>query len=349
MRNKKLSHIHHYFVFIILALVNQPCFAIAKTNIDPLVFDDTPIPGQAQLPKWFDLSFLNLNDSLNDAIKEGKKGIILYFGREDCAYCKALLNNNWGDPSIVKFTQTHFNVIAIDVNGDRVVTDFNNKQWEEKAFATHLKTNFTPTLLFYNKNKQLTLKLPGYRPKYQFRAALEFVADAHYKHESFRQYLTKAESSFNFGSDKLNDNELFMSPPYRLYLIKKPLVVLFEYPNCHACDVLHGNSLNKTDVINKLKQLNVIQLDSSIDTPVITPDGKKTTSKKWANTLNLTFAPSLIFFDENGKEIIRIESVLHFNRLSNVLSYVINKEYKNYDTFQNWVQSILIQRTIDRK
>ncbi len=349
MTRNKLSRIHHYFFLALLILGNQSCFALAKTNADPLVFNDTPVPGQVQLPKWFDLSFLNLNESLDDAIKQGKKGIILYFGREDCAYCKALLNNNWGDPSIAKFTQNHFNVIAIDVNGDRMLTDFNNKKWTEKAFATHMKTDFTPSLLFYDKKHQLTLKLPGYRPKYQFRAALEFVADAHYKRETFRQYLTRAEASFNFGSDKLNENELFMPPPYKHYPEKKPFVVLFEYPNCHACDVLHGNSLNRIDITNKLKQFNVIQLDTSIEIPIVTPSGKKTTSKKWANALDLTFAPTLVFFDENGKEIIRVESVLHFNRLSNVLSYMLNKEYKNHNTFQNWVQSILIQRVLDRK
>jgi len=315
---------------------------------DPLVFDDTPLKEDLNLPDWFSLSFLDLQESLDEAIKDGKKGIILYFGRKDCAYCHSLLDINWGDPAIIKFTKEHFNVIAINVRGDRSVTDFNGKIWTEKSFSSHLRTNFTPSLLFYNAKSQLALKLPGYRPKYQFRAALEYVADAHYQRESFRTYLTRAESALSFGSEELNEHEVFMAPPYNLQRnnIKNnkaevnPLLVFFEHPRCHACDVLHGDTLNKSEVTAQLFELDVVQLNSMDNTPVITPQGKHTTSRQWAEELNLTFAPSMIFFDESGKEILRIESVIRFFRLNNVLRYIIGKEYNNYPTFQAWLHEI---------
>ncbi|MCW8936187.1 MAG: thioredoxin fold domain-containing protein [Gammaproteobacteria bacterium] len=337
-----------FLITSILLLVGASSLANTQDIEDSLIFDDTPLKEDLHLPDWFSLSFLDLQDSLDEAIKDGKKGIILYFGRKDCAYCKSLLEVNWGDPVIIKFTQQHFNVIAIDVRGDRVVTDFSGKTWSEKSFSAHRKTNFTPSLLFYNSKSQLALKLPGYRPKYQFRAALEYVADAHYQRESFRDYLTRAEAALSFGLEELNEHEVFMSPPYDLRRKDKkrkksqvnPLVVFFEHPRCHACDILHGDTLSNPEVTTQLFELDVVQLNTMDNTPVITPDGKQTTAKQWAEDLNLTFAPSMVFFDESGKEILRVESVIRFYRLNNVLRYVIGKEYNNYPTFQAWLHEI---------
>jgi len=341
---------HFLIIIITLLVVSHASIAAVSTQNQSteIIFNDQPLKEDLHLPDWFTLSFLDLQDSLNEALKENKKGIIIYFGRKDCAYCKSLLETNWGDPAIEKFTRKNFNVIAIDVRGDRKVTDFNGTSWSEKDFSSLKRTNFTPSLLFYNHKGQLALKLPGYRPKYQFRAALEYVADAHYQREPFRQYLTRAESALSFGSEELNEHDSFLSPPYNLdrrfskskNASQKPLVVFFEHPKCHACDILHGDTLSKEEVNQQLQQLDVVQLNSMSDVPVITPSGRRTTAKKWADDLNITFAPSLIFFNESGKEILRVESVIRLYRLNNVLRYVIGKKYNDYPTFQAWLHDM---------
>jgi len=326
----------------------------ANTADNELAFDDQPLADALHLPDWFNLSFLDLNESLEEALNEGKSGLIIYFGRKDCAYCKALLEDNWGDPAIARYTQRHFNVIAIEVRGSRTVTDFSGKKWSEKDYSTAMRTNFTPTMLFYNKQAQLALKLPGYRPKYQFRAALEYVADAHYARESFRDYLARAELALSFGLAELNDNEVFQAPPYNLdrrhisdSQSLKPLMVFFEHPRCHACDVLHGDTLSNPQIEQQLQQLDVVQLNTQKTTPVITPDGRKTSASAWADELDLTFAPALLFFDEKGNEILRIESVIRFYRLNKVLEYITGRHYLRYPTFQNWLQHSRNQRSAE--
>ncbi|VAW67770.1 thioredoxin SoxW [hydrothermal vent metagenome] len=319
----------------------------ARVPDDSLRFDDRPLKEHLGLPDWFTLSFLNLNESLKEAINDGKKGLIIYFGRKDCAYCKTMLQVNWGDPAIEKYTRRHFNVIAIDVTGARTVTDFKGKNWRENEYSAHRKTNFTPTLVFYNEKGQQVLKLPGYRPKYQFRAALEYVADAHYNREPFRNYMARAEASMGFGSEELNEADFFTLPPYNLDRStplpdkqqSRPLAVFFEHPRCHACDVLYGDTLNNAQVIRQLQKIEVVQLNTRLDTPVITPDGRRITSKQWADELDLTFAPSVIFFDAGGKEILRIESVVRLYRLNNILRYIIGQKYQHYPTFLSWLQA----------
>jgi thioredoxin-related protein len=72
------------------------------------------------------------------------------------------------------------------------------------------------------------------------------------------------------------------------------------------------------------------------NTPVITPRGQRTTARKWADQLGLFYSPTIIFFDERGREILRVDSVVQFYRLRSVLEYVISGAYHRYPTFQQW-------------
>jgi thioredoxin-related protein len=334
--------IRHILLTVCLTCLAQNTPAVNLHN-DPLAFDDQPLTDAIELPGWFKLSFLDLKESLNESTQTGKRGLIIYFHRHDCAYCNAQLEVNWGSNDIVDYTRNHFDVIAIDVRGQRNVTDFDGKTYTEKAYAAKMKTNFTPSFLFYNTQAELALRLPGFRPPYQFRAALEYVADKHYQHDSFADYLALAEPALSYGQDDMNENDAFMSPPYNFDRRRipgtKPLVIFFEHPRCHACDVLHAGPLGNERVNTSLGKLDVAQLDIHSDIPVITPEGKKTTATEWARKLDLSFAPTLIFFDEHGQEIIRIDSVVRLYRLNNVLSYVLSKGYQHYPTFQLWHQS----------
>ena len=87
-----------------------------------------------------------------------------------------------------------------------------------------------------------------------------------------------------------------------------------------------------------MTQLESVQLDILSNTPVLTPAGKKITAQQWADELDLHYTPTIIFFDEKGKEIIRIDSVIGFYRLNNVLHYVLTKGYLKEPNFQLWRQ-----------
>jgi len=316
-----------------------------ESAADFIEFDDRPLDQELVLPNWFKLSFLELANDLTDAQEAGKWGILLYFGRKDCPYCKVHLEKNWGDRGIVKYTQEHFDVVAIDVLGDRPVVDYTGNSYKtEKDYAAKLKTNFTPSFLFVDVNGQHTMRLTGYHPPYQFRAILEFIADKHYLYEPLSSYIARGETVAGLEESELNDNKVFRKPPYNLNRkkvpAKKPLAVFFEQPTCHACNILHGGPLKHEKILSELRQMEVVQLDRNLDTPVVTPDGKKTTAKKWAAKLGVYYSPTIVFFDESGKEILRVDSVIRFYRLSGVLEYVLTKAYQRYETFQTWTHSV---------
>jgi thioredoxin-related protein len=230
-------------------------------------------------------------------------------------------------------------VVPIDIWGVAEVTDLDGEVLTERDYSLKHGTNFTPSLIFYDRDGREALRLRGYYPPYQFRAALEYVADGHYRKESFRDYLARGEGRLVFDLDELNVQDFFAPPPYNLdrsrFPGERPLAVFFEQGECHACDVLHGQSLRKPAIYRLFEGFDNVQLDMWSDTPVITPDGRRTTARDWAADLGLFFAPTIIFFDERGQEIMRVDSVVGFFRLRNVLNYITSKAYLT-ESYQSW-------------
>ena len=322
-------------VFTALALlggVTSVQAALVDEAVDGPALDDEALSEPVRYPAWFQLSFLNLREDLQQALRYGKRGLIVYFGQHDCPYCAALIENNLRRPDIKTYIRRYFDVMAIDIHGDKPVTDMDGEEMSEQEFSEMEEVNFTPTLIFYDAEGNEVMRLRGYYPPYKFRAALEYVADAHYREESFRDYLERADPPMAFESDGLNEAEFFSSPPYALdrsrIPAEQPLAVFFEQGDCHACDILHTTPLGNPETVNLLTGFESVQLDIWADTPVITPGGERTTSRDWAKKLELFYTPSLIFFDEYGEEIIRLDSVIGFNRLRRVLDYVSSGAYK---------------------
>lgn len=345
--NSNLGELNSNLRLLILLLIFSTFnLCDAKTDdfdsFGELVFDDLPLKDEIILPDWFKVSFLELQEDIEEASENHKRGLIVYFGQKNCAYCKAQLEKNWGRKDILNYTLNNFDVIAINVQGQKTVTGLDGKTYTEKSYSIAQNTNFTPSLVFYDLKGKEVLRLRGYRPPYQFRAALEYVADGHYKKEPFHTYLAHAEAAYSFGEDQLNEHESFLPQPHtldrRYFAAARPLLVMFERRRCHACDVLHAKPLADTRIRMLLNKLDVVQLDMDADIPVITPDGKRLFSRQWAAQLQLDYAPTLIFFDPKGKEIIRIDSVVWFYRLQNVLQFITSGDYVQQPNFQIWRQ-----------
>ena len=84
------------------------------------------------------------------AAREGRR-VLLFFHQDGCPYCQKLLRDNFGQKAIADKTRAGFEVVAINIWGDREVT-VGDKVVKEKDFAAALKVQYTPTLLFFNEN-----------------------------------------------------------------------------------------------------------------------------------------------------------------------------------------------------
>lgn len=327
---------------LLIAVLLLPGFAAGaeQESTTGLEFDDAPLAEPLEHPAWFKQSFLDLPDDLAQAVAAGKRGIVVYFGQRRCPYCKMLLQHNFGQADIEAYTRRHFDVLPIDIWGLQEVTDLDGSVLTERDYALREGTNFTPSLIFYDARGKVALRLRGYYPPYKFRAALEYVADGHHQREPFAAYLARGDSTLSFEPGDLIEEPFFIPPPHNLDRSRlrgeRPLLVFFEQGECHACDVLHTQPVQEDAIRDLFFRFDAVQLDARADTPVITPDGRRTTARQWASDLGLFYVPSLLFFDEAGTEIIRVDSVVRFFRLRNVLNYVLGKGYLDEPSYQRW-------------
>ncbi len=294
-------------------------------------------PGHVDKPHWFKSSFLDLREDLAEASEENKR-LLLYFYQDGCPYCEKLVNINFAQRNIEQKTRQHFDVVAINMWGDTMVTDLKGNEVTEKQFSVGLKVQFTPTLLFLDETGAVALRTNGYYPPHKFIAALDYVAGKYESRESFADYLSAHHPQQSSG--RLHIGKDYLKPPYKLQRKSddRPLLVLFEQHDCPACDEMHGEALRRTESIKLLKQFDIVLLDIWSKQPLIIPDGRKLTAGNWAKELGIQYAPSMLFIDNSGAEIFRAEAYLRPFHTQSVLEYVASGSYKTQPEFQRFVQ-----------
>ena len=324
----------------LLLLVSGQWLVAATQETDSLDFDDTLLEEALEYPDWFEIAPEDLGEAVAQAKEQGKQGIMVYFGQKRCAYCGKFLNLNLQTDDIVQYLRKHFDVIPIDIWGINDMIDTDGTELTEREYALKYKTNFTPSLIFYDLDGRPIYRLRGYHPPYKFRAALEYVVEKFYQKESFRDYLKRAEPELFFYADGLTERDFFVEPPYDLQKLAsssgKPTAVFFEKADCHACELLHTGPLSDERIIEELKEVNAVQLNMNGSAPVTTPGGKSLSAKEWADGLGLIHAPAILFFDEHGNEVMRIDSIVQFYRLWGVLDYINRRGYESGMDYQLW-------------
>jgi thioredoxin-related protein len=293
-------------------------------------------PGYHTKPAWFKESFLDIREDIEEATAENRR-LMLYFYQDGCPYCEKLLKDNFGNRAISGKTQQHFDVIAINMWGDREVTGVDGELTTEKSFARNLDVQYTPTLLFLDESGALVTRLNGYFPPHQFSTVLDYVAGKKEKEIDIRSYV--AQQAPAEASGKLHVEEGFLTAPVDLSVKgEKPLLVLFEQKQCLECDELHLDILKRQPVRKSLDQYRVALLDLWSTDAITTPAGEQTTVRQWADALDIRYAPSMLIFDRQGSEVFRTEAYLKAFHVHGALDYVLDGEYLREPEFQRYLQ-----------
>ena len=293
-------------------------------------------PGYEEQPDWFKNSFLDLNDDIEEARESGKR-LMIFFYQDGCPYCKKMLQDNFGQRDIAEKTKSNFDVVSLNIWGDRSVS-FEQFDSIEKDFAESLKVMYTPTLIFFNEEGKAVLRTNGYYHPAKFNAALDYVLGHHDKKEKFRSYLARV-SPVKAKGRIYKEIESVKSPYDFSRSSDKYRLVIFEQKQCVECDELHGDIFKRKESIEQLNKLNVSVLDMWSDERITQPGGKKSSVKDWAKELNIQYAPSLVYFDPQGKEVFRSDAYLKAFHIQSVMDYVSSGTYKTQTNFQRYIDA----------
>ncbi|MEA3291689.1 MAG: thioredoxin fold domain-containing protein [Pseudomonadota bacterium] len=291
-------------------------------------------------PAWFKQSFLDLEEDIAEAAGEGKR-LIVYFWQAGCPYCNRLVEHNFAQKDIVELVRSKFDLVALNMWGDEEVVHVGGKSFSEKNLADALRVQYTPTLLFFDERGKIILRLNGYYPPQEFRLALDYVAEHPEQELAFADYVAAHKPPPAAG--ELIREKWLLEPPYDLDRSKeqgeRPLVVFFEQTQCPNCDLLHRKTLSDAATRNLASGFDSVQLDMRSDTPVTTPEGKSTTAREWARELGIVYAPSLVFFDREGSEVMRSDAFFKTFHLQGAFAYVLEEAYNTETSFQRYLSA----------
>lgn len=296
-------------------------------------------PGYHEQPEWFKNSFLDINEDIAEAKKNNKR-LVLFFYQDGCPYCKKLFEDNLGQRAIADKMRKHFDVVSINIWGDREVTVSGNTQ-SEKDFAAQLKVMYTPTLIFFNANGKAALRANGYYPPERFNAAMDFALDKHDASETFSEYLARVSPKPSSG--KIHREVETLKAPYAF---DKPTggendyrLVIFEQKQCTPCDELHTDILRRDESKELLRHFDVSVLDIWSDEKLVNTDGKVVSQRDFAKHLNIQYAPSLVFIDKKERVVFRTDGYLKAFHIQSAMDYVASGEYNKQPNFQRYIDA----------
>ena len=167
---------------LLAALLAAPALARAD--------EDEYGPKRDATRHFFVPTFGDYRADLEDARKEGKLGLVAMFHWEDCPYCVRMKRDVLSREAVQQWYRARYLPIAVDTRGSIQVVDFEGRRMSERRFADEAGVKVTPTFIFYD--------LDG-RPLYRHRGEIrdpgtfirlgKFVAEGHYKTQSFDAYL----------------------------------------------------------------------------------------------------------------------------------------------------------------
>ena len=307
--------------------------------------DDASV--RAKYPAWFKTSFYDLPEDLIEAREAGKQGIMLFISAERCSYCQAFMDTSLKDPQLQQRLRTNFDVIGMDIFDDSEMVALNGKQYRIKHFVLAARASNTPTLMFFGENGRLLARVVGYYPPKRFGILLDYLESRAYKEHHFRDYVAQREQPGS-GAAPITHDDLFESPPHSLdrsaVAADRPLMIVFENSGCEPCQRFHRRVLTDKSIRRLLKEFDAVQLDANEEaSKVVTPGGATMTPKAWYRKLDLSYSPAVLFFDQQGKEITRLDSEILRFRMEGTLQMVLDGVAANEAQLQRWRRAKVIE------
>jgi len=177
------------------SLLMSPSYATEK---EPEVGDD----GMYTQPWFKHTSFLDLSDDLAEAT-EGGKHLAILFEQKGCPYCREMHRVNFEIDEIREYIKSNFDIVQLNMWGDREVTDFDGEGLSEKKFARKYRVMFTPTVVFVDETGEEVVRMPGYFKPFHFKHIFAYAAEKGYiEQPNFQRWLSaKADEMREKGED----------------------------------------------------------------------------------------------------------------------------------------------------
>jgi thioredoxin-related protein len=243
-----------------------------------------------------------------------------------------MLEESFTAEPLSSYIQQHFDVIAINIQGDREIAFNEEISVSDKKLGEILKVYSTPALLFLNEDNKTIVRVNGYRAPERFQLVLEFVATRSYRTTSLGDYL---QAKLDKNVYQLRPNPLF-SDVTDLSSVDGPLMVIFEDGSCYDCNEFHDGILAHEQVREEIAPFTIVRLDADSNATIKDVYGNETTPAELARKHEMIYRPGVLVFDE-GNLLRRHDSLTFPHHFKESMRYVAGGYYQQMD-YQSYSQ-----------
>lgn len=139
---------------------------------------------------FFHDTFGNLQEELQRAKDEGKKGVLIFFEMDECPFCHRMKETVLNQPEVQEYFRKYFINIDIDIEGDVEINDFSGKALPQKEFAVKVnRVRATPVFGFYDLQGKQVVRYTGATSSVkEFLWLGEYFITEEYKKTKFSRY-----------------------------------------------------------------------------------------------------------------------------------------------------------------
>ncbi len=131
---------------------------------------------------FFEQFLGDLTEELEIAADEGKQGLFIFFEMDECPFCHRMKRTVLNQPDIQDYFKEKFHSIAIDVEGDVEIVDFQGKEMTLKDFASNNRVRATPVMAIYDLEGNQVVRYTGAASgKDEFMWLAEYYLEGIYK------------------------------------------------------------------------------------------------------------------------------------------------------------------------
>lgn len=142
------------------------CFSIASFSVTAKENTESTAPQETEIREvkgFFDETLNDMQEELQNAKDENKKGVLLMFEMDECPFCARMKKTVLNRGMIQDYFKENFRILSVDIEGDLELTDFEGKDTTQKDFSLkQFRVRATPVFQFVDlsgkpiKNGRLT-------------------------------------------------------------------------------------------------------------------------------------------------------------------------------------------------
>lgn len=153
---------------------------------------------------FFDQSFGDFAEELQNAREQGKTGILIMFEMDECPFCHRMKTTVLNQPEVQDYFKAHFLIFPLDIEGDVEIVDFSGQPSSQKEFALRqFRVRATPVFAFFDLEGRLITRYTGAtRDAQEFLWLGEYVVEGAQAKTSFTQFKRARQASADAANDR---------------------------------------------------------------------------------------------------------------------------------------------------